>query len=834
MNPTMMLTLLVSAWAAFAWSANRRWQLLKVGRSENRLDNIGRRLKMLYEYALVQKKMNYYPLAGTAHKLIFLGFSVLLLRSLILWGRGFDPAFNFGIFGQNPVNVPLLGTVPLGLIYEFLKDVFATLVLLGTAVFLYYRLIRPQKRMSLHPEGLLILAIISTMMVADMLYDGASIVLHHGYRSFGCDNPSSDLAEACGQARTVLAHLPQPSSGGEEVAYAFWPSPAGSLVALLLKGTGLKELVFLAHAGFWTHSALVLIFLNLLPHSKHFHIITSLPNAFTADITPPGRMRPMAETGEKLMEAVGAASEKTDPLEDPVGVARIEHFTWKAILDFYTCTECGRCSDHCPAHRTGKVLSPKHFTLDLRDHLYGREVEFLYRPGGPAGNQRDGQAHADHGAGHGGNGHATNGHAHGVGHDHAHGGGNGQGASHAHDTHGHGGHGDDDHDGHGHHEPVYPENPNPLPEVASVPIDLVPNVIHPDVLWACTTCRACEEQCPVMISYVDKITDMRRNLVLIKGEFPAELQKPFQGMEVNGNPWNLARVDRAGWADGLSIPLMSEHPKAPVLFWVGCAASYDDRAKKIARATAKLMKAAGVEFAILGQEETCTGDPARRAGNEYLFMALAEQNVATLNGYKEQGGARTIVTSCPHCFNTLLNEYPDLGGKFEVVHHSDFLLGLVMEKKLHPRKKVESKVVFHDSCYLGRYNDVYDPPREILRRIPGVTLVEASMSRSTGLCCGAGGAQMWMEEQNKDRMNVRRTLQLVETEAKVIASGCPFCMTMLTDGLKSQSLEEEIRQLDVAEMLEESCALDQPTGVRAAMPQDPPRAAPAAAQVSET
>jgi Fe-S oxidoreductase len=683
--------------------------------------------------------------------------------------------------------------------------------------------------MSLHPEGLLILGIISTMMLADMLYDGASIVLHANFRAFGCENPGSDTIEACVQARAVLAHYPQPLTGGE-VAYAFWPSPAGSLFALLLNGTGLKELIVLAHAGFWTHSALVLIFLNLLPHSKHFHIITSLPNAFTADITPRGRMKPMAPTGEALMEAVGAASEKADPLEDPVGVARIEHFTWKAILDFYTCTECGRCSDHCPAHRTGKMLSPKQFTLDLRDHLYGREVEFLYRPGGPVGAMPDAHA-ASHGASHGANGHATNGHAHGgPGHDAGH------GHAAGHDDHGHGAHdhGDDHgHNGHGHHEPVYPENPNPLPEIATAPIDLVPNVIHPDVLWACTTCRACEEQCPVMISYVDKITDMRRNLVLIKGEFPAELQKPFQGMEVNGNPWNLARVDRAGWADGLSIPLMSEHPKAPVLFWVGCAASYDDRAKKIARATAKLMKAAGVEFAILGQEETCTGDPARRAGNEYLFMALAEQNVATLNGYKEQGGVRTIVTSCPHCFNSLLNEYPDLGGKYEVVHHSDFLLGLVIEKKLSPRKKVESKVVFHDSCYLGRYNDIYDPPREILRRIPGVTVVEAAMSKSTGLCCGAGGAQMWMEEQNKDRMNVRRTLQLVETEAKVIASGCPFCMTMLTDGLKSQSLEEEIRQLDVAEMLEESCALDMPTGVRAAMPQDPPRAAPSAAQVSQ-
>jgi Fe-S oxidoreductase len=827
MNPTMMLTLLVSAWAAFAWSANRRWQLLKVGRSENRLDHIGKRLKVLYEYAIVQKKMNYYPLAGIAHKLIFLGFVVLLLRSLMLWGRGFDPAFNFGIFGESPVRLPLLGEVPLGYIYEFLKDVSASLVLFGVAVFLYYRLVRHEKRMSLHPEGLVILAIIATMMLADMVYDGASLALRQSFASFRCGAAVGDMADVCDKARVVLAHFPQPISAGEAAGYAIWPSPAGAFFGLLFSGMGPRELIFLAHTGFWTHSALVLVFLNLLPHSKHFHIITSLPNAFTADITPRGRLRPIAASSEKLMEIVGAAAEKADPLEDPVGTGRIEHFTWKAILDFYTCTECGRCSDHCPAHRTGKVLSPKHLTLDLRDHLYGREVEFLYRPGGPEAKKVDsvaahvGGAHGDGALGPNGHAAQTNGHPHTHdGHDHD---------GHDHDGHDHD-HGDDDA---GHHEPVYADNPNPLPDVTSVPIDLVPSVIHPDVLWACTSCRACEEQCPVMISYVDKITDMRRNLVLIKGEFPAELQKPFQGMEVNGNPWNLARVDRAGWADGLGIPLMSEHPKAPVLFWVGCAASYDDRAKRIARATARLMKAGGVEFAILGQEETCTGDPARRAGNEYLFMMLAEQNVATLNGYKEQGGVRTIVTTCPHCFNTLLNEYPDLGGKYEVVHHSDFLLGLVIEKKLQPRKKVEAKVVFHDSCYLGRYNDVYEPPREILKRIPGVTLVEASMSRTTGLCCGAGGAQMWMEEQNKDRMNVRRTLQLVDTEAKIIASGCPFCMTMLTDGLKSQSLETEIRQLDVAEMLEESCALDQPTGVRAAMPQDPPRAAPSAAQVSD-
>jgi Fe-S oxidoreductase len=360
-------------------------------------------------------------------------------------------------------------------------------------------------------------------------------------------------------------------------------------------------------------------------------------------------------------------------------------------------------------------------------------------------------------------------------------------------------------------------------------------VIHPDVLWACTTCRACEEQCPVMISYVDKIVAMRRNLVMVKGEFPAELAGPFNAMEVNGNPWNLARLDRANWAEGLGVPTMAENPQAPVLYWVGCAASYDDRAKKIARSTARLLKAAGVDFAILGQEETCTGDPARRAGNEYLFVMLAEQNTATLNGYKEQGGVRQIVTTCPHCFNTLANEYPDFGAKFEVVHHTDYLLGLVAEKKLVPRKKVEGKVVFHDSCYLGRYNDVYEQPRDILKSIPGVQLVEAEgWNREKGLCCGAGGAQMWMEEQNKDRVNVKRTLQLLQTEATTIATACPFCQTMITDGLKDQSKEEVIRQLDVAELLEESCALDRQVGVRAAMPQDPPRAAPAAREANAT
>jgi Fe-S oxidoreductase len=582
--------------------------------------------------------------------------------------------------------------------------------------------------MALTLEGLLIIGIIFTMMIADMAYNGAALVLA-SQKAGLCDAATRvESVQSCASITTIIAPLKSEHFDG---TWSPWPAPAGSFFALLFHTFSPKTLVVLAHVGFWTHSSLVLLFLNLLPHSKHFHVITAIPNVFTRSLQPAGRLEPMAENAEKLMEKIGAAAEATDPLALPIGVARIEHFTWKALLDFYTCTECGRCSDNCPAHNTGKILSPKHLTLALRDHLYSREEEVIHR-------EKDAKKDAP---------------------------------------------------------------PTPLR-----PVNIIADVIHPDVLWACTSCRACEEQCPVLISYVDKIVDMRRNLVMVKGEFPPELGKVFNAIEGNGNPWNLSRMDRSAWSDGLGVPTMSEKPAASVLFWVGCAASYDDRAKKIARATARLLKQAGVDFAILGQEENCTGDPARRAGNEFLFATLAEANAVTLNGYKDQGGARTVVTTCPHCFNTLKNEYPDFGAKLDVVHHTDFLLGLLAERKLVPKNPVEGRVVYHDSCYLGRYNGIYDPPREILRRIQGVELVEAEYwTKQRGLCCGAGGAQMFMEEQNKDRVNVKRTLQLLDTGAATIASACPFCMTMLTDGVKSKSLEDKVKQLDVAELLDRAC-----------------------------
>jgi len=764
MHPIAMLTMLVALTAMFCWSANRRWQLLKVGRDVNRLDRLSERLKGTFVYAFLQKRMPYYMGAGLAHMVIFFGFLILLLRTLMLWGRGFDPQFNMWLLGPEGVNLPLLGHVGLGHAYDFAKDIVATIVFLGAAYFFYLRVFKGEPRMTRSAEAVGILIVIMVMMVADMAYDGAAHVLYQKHWA-GCSPSTID----CASVSVVVSHLGKAPTAATEIAFHPYPAPAGSLFAVLFAGLGPETLEIIAHVGFWTHATLVMVFLNFLPHGKHFHVITAIPNVLLRDLEHPGKLS-FAGNAEALGEKVMAAFDDPDNAE-PIGITQIEHFTWKDYLDFYTCTECGRCSDNCPAHRTGKILSPKQFTIDLRDHLYQREEEFLNRPGGPKGlakpktegeGEGEGDTSADSGDG-----------------------------------------GDSDH-----HEAEQPDNPTPVAEIVSEPIELLGNVIHEDVLWACTTCRACEEICPVMITYVDKIVDMRRNLVLIKGEFPQEMAMPFQGMEGNSNPWNLSSMDRAAWAEGLDIKTMAEHPETEVLLWIGCAASFDDRAKKIARSTAKLLQAAGVDFAILGEEEGCSGDPARRAGNEYLFAMLAELNVATLNGYQEKGGAKTIVAACPHCFNTLGNEYPDFGGNYEMVHHSDYLLKLVAEGKLTPTKRVKGKVVFHDSCYLGRYNEIYDEPRELLRRIPGVQLVEPDdATRQKGLCCGAGGMQMFMEEQNKDRMNVRRTLQLLDTGAATIAPGCPFCVPMLTDGLKDQEKEDDLRQLDIAELLEQSCDL---------------------------
>jgi Fe-S oxidoreductase len=323
------------------------------------------------------------------------------------------------------------------------------------------------------------------------------------------------------------------------------------------------------------------------------------------------------------------------------------------------------------------------------------------------------------------------------------------------------------------------------------------NYVTEDELWACTTCMACVQECPVMIEHVQTIIDMRRYLVLTESKFPSELSTTFRNLENNFTPWAFSHSTRGDWAQGLDIKTLAEDSNVEYLLWVGCAGSFDARYKKVAISVAKLLKISGVSFGILGNEEKCTGDPARRAGNEYLAQMLIQENIQTFSKYN----VKKIITICPHCFNTLKNEYPDFGGNYEVYHHVQFLEKLLIEGRLKISKKLDARITYHDSCYLGRYNEIYDAPRDILGSIDGVKLLEMKRSRDRGLCCGAGGARMFMEEKIGKRINIERTEEALSLNPDTIASACPFCMTMLTDGVKAKEVADKVQVKDIAEIL---------------------------------
>jgi Fe-S oxidoreductase len=421
------------------------------------------------------------------------------------------------------------------------------------------------------------------------------------------------------------------------------------------------------------------------------------------------------------------------------GASDVEQLTWKNLLDGYSCTECGRCTAACPANLTGKLLSPRKIVVNTRQRLMEK---------GPVvtGDRME------------------------LSHPRlVHGEGSAAGAVTVMDVAEH---------------------------------RLLDTYITEEELWACTSCRACVQECPVSIDQLDIINQMRRYLVLSESRFPEEVQPAFESLERNGSPWAFSPSDRADWAKGLDIPTMAEAleqgRRPDILFWVGCMGSFDDRAKKITVAFSRILKACSIDFAILGQEEHCHGDPARRMGNEYLYQMLAKDTIGTLDRYQ----VNTIVTSCPHCFHQLGNEFPQLGGNYEVIHHSTFIERLLQENRV-PLQSAEGQrltVAYHDSCYLGRYNDVYDAPRETLRRaLPVVNLVEAPRTKDRGLCCGAGGGRMFMEERVGKRINVERTEELLATGADTIAVACPFCMTMISDGVKAT--QSDVPVFDIAEVV---------------------------------
>jgi Fe-S oxidoreductase len=429
--------------------------------------------------------------------------------------------------------------------------------------------------------------------------------------------------------------------------------------------------------------------------------------------------------------------EEADPDTDVFGLGKIEDLTWKGMLDLATCTECGRCQSQCPAWVTGKPLSPKMLILDLRDHAFAKAPYLL------AADDKAREALPDS---------------------------------------------------------VKEEANRPLVGTAADN-----GVIDPDVLWSCTNCGACVHECPVDIEHIDHITGLRRHQVLIESAFPQEASGLLKNLENKGDPWGMGESRRAEWMTELDfeVPVVDGviGDDVEYLFWVGCAGALEDRAKKTTKAIAELLHTAGVSFAVLGPAETCTGDPARRMGNEFVFSMLAQQNIETLN----EAGAKKIIASCPHCFNTIANEYPQLGGNYEVMHHTQVLARLVSEGKLKPVIPIEEKITYHDPCFLGRHNRVFTPPREIMAQVPGVQAQEMHRCKERGFCCGAGGARMWMEERIGKRINIERIEEALSTDPDTISTGCPYCLVMLGDAISAKKssgeAKESLEVVDVAQLL---------------------------------
>ncbi|MBM14771.1 MAG: hypothetical protein CMH75_01555 [Nitrospina sp.] len=609
------------------------WPKLKIlidAKAAERTNQIFKRLGVTLRIAFGQAKLFQEKEAGWMHALIFWGFLILLFRAAEFFFIGFFPTFAF------PVNNLVYSA------YIYTKDITVFLVTIAILFALYRRLVIKPERLTLSGEGLLILALILAIMISDIMFDSSYSALNLEYQS----------------------------------------GPISWILTPTLKIFADHILSHLHSLAYWTHISSILIFLILLPRSKHFHILTSIPNVFFSKLDPGNNLKRIDfET------------------EETFGVTNSNDFNWKQMLDLHTCTQCGRCDRACPAWATEKPLSPQKLTVDLRDNLNN-------------------------------------------------------------------------------------ENSPPLREI-----------VEDEVIWSCTTCGACENACPIMIEYVDKIIELRRGLVLTEDRYPNEFTEAFKSLETQSNPWGFPKSSRSDWAKELDVPIWDKEQPTEYLYFVGCNGSFDARGKKITKAVVQTLKEAEVEFSILGNIEGCTGDPARRSGNEYLFEMLASENAQTF----KENNIRKVITHCPHCLNSLKNEYPEFGTHLEVIHHSELLQKLIKDGKISPKQDEQNNIVFHDSCYLGRHNEVYEAPREVLNHAGG-QIKEIEHSRETGTCCGAGGARFLLEENIGTRMSHHRLDELMVNEPDTIAVSCPFCVLMLEDAAKAKNLKVQVK--DIGEMIQ--------------------------------
>ena len=719
MNPLFTGLLLVVGVGVFSKTMLGRLRGMASLKAEpgNRLDRKGDRLKALAIFGFGQKRMvdpeEFVP--GFMHVLIFGAFMVLALRTVMLFVMGFsssalsvlsnlsDPFWTEWAALKTPYELYLL-----------LKDIVAAGALLGVTYFSVLRLAVKPDRLTKSNEALLILGFIGALMVTEYIF-GASHLREQG------------------------------------IAFTSY-EPVTSLWGKALGGVSTETLHTMGVISFWIHLAIIMTFLNFLPHGKHFHVVVGLGNVFLKKLPP--ESQPRISSSAKL---------STPNLEkEEFGAKTVLDLSWKQGLDVNTCTECGRCQTHCPTYLTGKPLTHKGVNQSIKQFLWKNEAE-LPQWKATAKKADDGR--------------------------------------------------------------VLAQVDGKEVEVPS----LVGPVLSAETIWACTSCGWCEQACPVFIENVPRLIDMRRYKVQVEADFPPELQRVFEGMERQGNPWGIGQDKRDEWEGDVPLPKWGDGGTYEYLFYVGCAGSYDDRMKKVSKAVAKVLTEAGVTFATLGKEETCTGDSARRGGNEYLYQTLAKMNVEAWNGK----GIKAIVTQCPHCFNTIKNEYPEFGGNYRVISHTELINELLKEKRIKLSRVMNETLTYHDPCYLGRHNGVFDAPREVLKAIPGLQVVEMQRSARESFCCGAGGARMWMEEHTGQRINHNRVNEIANTLAHAkdasvplplatdmkkpgqvgqftgkaegsVAVACPFCHTMVRDGLNDTERGETIKVRDIAELVAES------------------------------